>query len=137
MAILKLFHVLFVISWLGSLLTLTCFLGYLVKEAPLVQERLSKIAKKMYLAIDLPSMILTVGLGLILLFFKEDINWKAPWLHMKLTFAFLLIVCDLVTGRLIVKERRAIWGYRCLHALAILLLAAILSAIYILKLNAC
>lgn len=135
MAILKLFHVLFVIGWLGSLLTLTYFLGYLVKEAPLVQESIGKVAKKIYLRVDLPSMVLGVGLGLALLFLKEDINWKAPWLHMKLTFAFLLIVCDLITGRLIVKESRGIWGYRSLHALALLLLVAILIAIYVVKLS--
>lgn len=137
MAILKLLHVLFVFVWVGSLLALTRLLTYQAKEAPDVQLKLGKILRRMYCLIDFPSMVLAVGFGLTLLFLK-DMNWKAPWLHMKLTFAFLLIVTDLVCGFSIYKHSKtAIAGrgikYQILHGVAGLFFIGVLVAIYILK----
>ena len=132
MAILKLLHVFFVFIWIGTLLTQTRFLGYLVKEIPSIQERIMKIVKKVYFLVDLPAMLLTIATGIVLLLFKEDINWKAPWLHIKLTLVFLLIICDLITGKVITKHARTLLqgkqaGYLILHTLiALILVAAIL-----------
>lgn len=140
MAILKLLHVLFVFVWVGTLLTLTRLLGYLVKEPQPVQERMIKIIRRVYLFVDLPSMILTVIFGIVLLIFK-DINWKAPWLHMKLTLAFLLIVCDVVTGRLIAQHVKMVMKegikvgprYQIVHGIAGIIFIGILIAIYVFK----
>ncbi|NGX62301.1 MAG: hypothetical protein K940chlam9_01798 [Chlamydiae bacterium] len=137
MAYLKLLHVLFVFTWVGSLLSLTRMLGYQGKETPEVQMRLGRILKRIYFFVDLPSMILAVTFGVILLFVRE-IDWKAPWLHMKLTLAFFFIVCDVICGFQIVKvSRKPIVGrgipYKILHGVTALLLIAILFAIYILK----
>ncbi len=133
MATLKLLHVLFIFVWIGTLLTLSRLMGYLAKEPPLVQQRVAALTRRMYLLIDLPSMLIAVSLGLCLLFLK-DTNWKAPWLHMKLTFAFLLIVCDLATGWKIagrVVDKPV--GYKILHGLIGLLFIGVLIAIYIMK----
>lgn len=137
MAILKFLHVLFIFVWIGSLLTLTRLAAYQAKETPEIQRKLGKIFRKAYLFVDLPSMILAVAFGLILLFLK-DMNWKAPWLHMKLTFAFLLIVVDLISGWQILKySKKPMKGrgtnFKILHGLAGLFLIFILIAIYILK----
>ena len=133
MATLKLLHVLFVFVWIGSLLTLSRLMGYLAKESVVVQHRVAYLARRMYLLIDLPAMLIAIALGLSLLFLKET-NWKAPWLHMKLTLAFLLIVCDLATGWRIVRGvvDKAM-GYKILHGLAGLFFIGVLVAIYILK----
>ncbi|MCH9625422.1 MAG: hypothetical protein S4CHLAM123_05960 [Chlamydiales bacterium] len=140
MAILKLLHVLFVFIWIGGLLALTRLLTYQAKELPETQLKLGKILKRMYYMIDLPSMILAVGFGLTLLFLKE-MNWKAPWLHIKLTLAFFIIICDIICGYLITKHSkkpivgRGI-GYQILHGITGLLFIGVLVAIYILKNNA-
>lgn len=133
MATLKLLHVLFIFIWIGTLLTLSRLMGYLAKEPPLVQQRVAALTRRMYLLIDLPSMLIAVILGLCLLFLK-DMNWKAPWLHMKLTFAFLLIVCDLITGwKIVGRVVDKPMGYKILHGLIGLLFIGVLIAIYILK----
>ncbi|MFZ0564646.1 MAG: CopD family protein [Chlamydiales bacterium] len=129
LAFLKLLHVVFIFSWMGSLLMLTRFLGYQTKEAP----EIGAISKRIYFRIDLPSMILAVTTGLILLF-VNGVNFKAGWIHMKLTFAFFLIVCDLVCGWEIAKSsRKSRWVYQVLHGMTALFLFMVLFSIYILK----
>jgi uncharacterized membrane protein len=136
MAILKLLHVLFIFIWIGSLLMLTRLLGYQAKETDAAFQVMNRINKRMYFFIDLPSMVLAVVFGLLLLFLK-DTNWKAPWLHMKLLFAFLLIVCDLICGTLIAKgKRHPRLFYQIFHGITGLFLILVLIAIYILKQNA-
>ncbi len=137
MAILKLFHVFVVIVWMGSLLTLTRFLAYQAKEEPGFQLKLGKILKRMYFTVDLPAMVLTVASGITALIVK-DVNMKAPWLHMKLTFVFFLIVCDLDMGRSIVlRAKEPVQGkgtrFKVLHSVAGLLFIAVLIAIYVVK----
>jgi protoporphyrinogen IX oxidase len=137
MAILKLLHVFVVFIWVGSLLTLSRLLAYQAKEPPEIQLKLGRILKRMYFAVDLPSMILTVLLGVVSLVVK-GVNMKAPWLHMKLTFVFLLILCDAFIGRKIVfHSHEPIKGgatrFKIFHTLAGALFIAILIAIYIIK----
>lgn len=135
MATLKFFHVLFVFIWIGSLLMLTRMLGYQAKESDDVFRAMNRVNKRIYFFIDLPSMILAVIFGLILLSIKE-INWKAPWLHLKLTFAFLLIICDIICGALIAKGRRhPRIAYQLFHGITGIFFIIVLVAIYILKQN--
>lgn len=132
---LKFLHVLFVFIWLGSLLSITRLLVYQVKESEGVKKRLWAICKRFYLTIDLPSMVLAVAFGLILIFNKVDFNWKAPWIHLKLTLAACLIITDLVTLGLLLKpfKREKKGVFRLLHGLVGLFLIAIFFAIYIMK----
>lgn len=137
MYVLKFAHVLFIFIWIGSLLSLTRLMAYQARETPEIQLKLGRIYKRMYFLVDLPSMILAIATGIALLTLK-DMNWKAGWLHMKLTFAFLLVLCDLVTGSQVIRlEKIAIKGkgifYKILHGLAALFLIGALIAIYILK----
>ncbi len=112
---------------------LTRMLGYQVKESDAVFQAMNRINKRIYFFIDLPSMILAVLFGLLLLFLK-DTNWKAPWLHLKLTFAFLLIICDIICGSIIVRGKRlSKVFYQILHGITGIFLIVVLVAIYILK----
>ncbi len=137
MLTLKFFHVLFVFIWIGSLLMLTRLLGYQVKERPEIQLAIHRISRRIYTFIDFPSMLLAVSFGVALLFIKE-IDWKAPWLHIKLTFAFCLILSDLICGYLILRkgqnfrQRRGV-GYQIFHGLTGIFLIIVLVAIYIVK----
>lgn len=81
-------------------------------------------------------MILAVLLGVVLLipklyFFKEG------WFHMKLTFALLLIGCDILLWRSIVKIDREGFKkalrFKILHAIAGLLLICVLISIYVMR----
>jgi|ERR1700722_9169337 len=137
MAILKLFHVFVVFVWIGSLLTLSRLSAYQAKEPPDIQLKFGKILRRMYLTVDLPAMLLTIGLGVTSVFVK-GVDWKAPWLHMKLTFAFLLILCDLLVGRqIILHSKKPIAGsgrsYKIFHGIAGVCFIGILVAIYIMK----
>lgn len=138
MPILKLIHVLFLFIWVGSLLTLTRFLGYIPKEEEIVQRKLSALCKRMYQFIELPSMIIAIISGLILIKFAT-FGPKLGWFHAKLTFAALLIVCDLLCGKMIrnVAKNLALDGktvkYKILHGVTALLFIAVLSSIYLMR----
>jgi putative membrane protein len=137
MATIKLLHILFLFMWVGSLLTLTRLLGYLPKEEPTVQSRFVRIFRRLYLFIDLPSMILALATGVVLLVIK-GVDMKQGWFHMKLTFALLLVIADIYTGVQICKLKdKFVTGrgikYKILHGLTALFLIFILIAVYILK----
>src|SRR5690606_23424692 len=102
MMLLKFFHVLFVFLWIGGLMTVSGMMAHQREGS----REFSRLLKRIYSSVELPSMCLAVIFGLILLFVKEDINFKAPWLHIKLTFAFLLIVCDIINGCLVQKLQK-------------------------------
>ncbi len=137
MAIVKLFHVFVVFIWMGSLLMLSRLLAFQAKEPPEIQKKIGKILKRMYLGVDLPSMLLTIVLGATSIIIK-GVNWKAPWLHMKLMFVFFLIVCDFYIGRkIILHSEEPITGkgrsFKIFHSVAGLCFIGVLVAIYILK----
>lgn len=123
----KMFHVLFMIVWVGQLLSLTRLMGY----GKLHEMR--SIYRRMYLFVDLPSMVITVLLGIILLSQKMTL-FKMPYFHLKLTLAALLIGADLYLGKSILskKEQNPI-KFKILHGVCGLLLIGILFAIYVFK----
>jgi putative membrane protein len=137
MPFLKLLHILFVFVWMGSFLTLTRLMGYQSKEEEFTQLRFARIYKRMYLFVDLPSMILAIGLGVALLVLK-GVDFKAAWFHMKMTFVVFLLICDFLMGRSIFHlTKKPIKGsgvkYKILHGVTALCLIAILFSIYVLK----
>lgn len=137
MATLKLLHVLCVFIWIGSLLALTRLMGYQARQTQPTQLALGKIYKRMYLFVDLPAMCVAITLGIILLILK-GVDFKAGWFHMKMTFALLLVICDLITGReALFLARHVVVGkgikYKVLHGLTALFLIGALVGIYILK----
>lgn len=138
MPILKLIHVLFLFIWIGSLLTLSRFIGYIPKEEEAVQRRLIAISKRMYHFIELPSMIIAIISGLYLIKFAS-FGPKLGWFHSKLTFAILLIASDLLLGKMIrnLTKTLALDGktlkYKLLHAFSALMLIGVLSSIYLMR----
>lgn len=140
MSILKVFHVLFVFIWIGSLLALSRLLGYLNREQEGVQKRLILIFRRMYLYVDMPSMIAAVLTG-IALFIWKGADFKQGWLHMKWTFSFFLIIADVTIGRMIIGLKgKTVSGkgvkFKIIHSIVALLLIGILFCIYVIK-NCC
>jgi protoporphyrinogen IX oxidase len=135
--ILKVLHVLFIFVWIGTLLCLTRFLGYLSKEEPSTQIRLAKICKRMYLFVDLPSMILAIVLGLVLLFYTK-FGQSMGWFHMKMTFALALVICDIICGKMIFNLNKQGFAkgsikYKILHSITALMLIGTLVSIYVVR----
>ena len=127
------FHLLFVFSWIGCLLGLTRVLAYSKREPEEIQKSLYRMWKRSYLFIDLPSMLLTIASGVLLvIFFKPD-AFKQGYFHLKMTAVVILIICDVTLGFKILRRKK---GSFLLHGIAALCLLLILFAIYILKFKA-
>lgn len=133
----KLFHVLFVFIWVGNLLALTRLMGYHVKLEQSAQMSMAPIYKRMYYFIGLPSMILAITLGIVLLA-NTDPDKITTWIILMTLFAAPLIALDLITGFFITElnqkpdSSRGI-KYKILHGMTGLCLIALLGSIYLLK----
>lgn len=138
MVYLKMFHLLFIIIWMGTLLTLTRLLGYHVKLDEATQLKMAKVYKRIYNFVDMPSMIAAIILGLFLLMTKaSSMDLSQGWFHMKMTFVVLLVVVDVACGKWIQQlELTPDTGrgvkYKILHGVAGLLLIGILFSVYVL-----
>jgi uncharacterized membrane protein len=124
----KLFHVFFLTLWLGSFVTLF----------PLLKAKLSgPFLRSRYLNFQLPCMILTILLGIVLLINSPE-KLKMGWFHMKLTGALGLIICDLISGKMALfkartGELKSKKRTLALQIITILFLLLTLAAIYIVK----
>lgn len=130
MDVLKFLHVTSVFFWVSCLLVISRQLAW-------QGGRDDTLYKRLYFLVELPAMCMTVLSGLLLLFLK-DTNWKAPWLHMKLTFVAILIVCDLLLLAQLVRPKREtvqekLLAYKILHWIVVVALLAVLAAIYVMK----
>lgn len=106
MAIVKMIHLLFLFGWMAALL------------ATIVTQN-----RKIYFGIDLPCMVLALTTGLILLQFATFGSSKG-WFHMKITFATLLVITDLLIG---------FYKVKFLNYIAIAALIGVLSSIYLVR----
>ncbi len=98
----KLLHLLFLLIWIGNLLALTRLLGYRKKLSPEAMGELLPLLRRMYLFVGLPSLVLVLSFGGVLLT-MADLGKSLGWLHMKLTASVLLIVIDMLIGSAIEK----------------------------------
>lgn len=97
----KAFHLVFVITWFAALFYLPRLFVYhaMSTDQPSI-DRFKVMERKLYRGIMTPSAVLTIGLGLWLL-------WLAPqflqqgWLHVKLTLVVALIGYHLWCGKLL------------------------------------
>ena len=137
MAWVKALHLLAVFMWIGTLLSLTRLMGYHVKEDVETQKRLVRIYRRMYLLVQLPSMIVVIVLGLVLIA-KLNLDYKPGWFHMKLTFVTGLVLCDIACYRCIVGLQAATdhgrgVKYKILHGVTGLVLMGIIVSIAVVR----
>lgn len=97
----KAFHVIAIISWMVGLLYLPRLFVYHAEAAPQseVSETLKIMEHRLLRFIMNPAMIVTWGLGLILLFGNIDYLKTAGWMHAKLTAVVLLTIMHMVFAR--------------------------------------
>lgn len=139
MVIVKSLHVLFVFIWIGNLLSLTRFMGYHVKEDEKTQMRLAKLYDRMYNYVGIPTMIISITLGFLLII-QVDQKLGLFWFFHKLAFVLGLVICDVVTGHYIAKlnvnaDKGKGISYKVLHGLTGLLLIGVLGSVYLLRNN--
>ncbi|MFT4553630.1 MAG: putative membrane protein [Chlamydiales bacterium] len=132
MGFIKLLHLICLFTWIGNLMCLTRLMGYHAKEDAATQAHLARLYRRMYKLVSLPTMCLTILLGIVLIT-SLPTGPSMGWLHMKLTFALGMVVVDIICGREITRLNEGhITGrgvkYKILHGVTGLLLIGILSA---------
>lgn len=136
MNVIKMLHVLCVFVWIGNLLSLTRLMGYHVKEDERMQMQMAKIYRRMYNFVEMPTMVLSILLGVVLLT-RLDQNQNLLWFYLKLTFVAGLVGCDLTCGHFVRElNQRPDTGrgvkYKILHGITGLMLIGALVSIYVL-----
>lgn len=96
---LKALHLIFAIAWMAGLFYLPRLFVYHTQAEPgSAQSELFKVMeRRLYRAIMMPAMVLTVGLGTVLLLNID--NWIQGWLHAKLGLIVFLLVFHFLCAR--------------------------------------
>ena len=128
MSIIKLLHVFLIFTWIGSLISLTRIIQCADSENGLK----NLLFKKVYMCVELPSMLGAIVLGFVLVCWN-GINFKAGWFHMKMTFAIALVFCDLLLLRTFLTKKSLKRGIYILQTSVVLFLFAVLFSIYVMK----
>ena len=92
--VIKFFHIVGIVIWIGSLLGMSRMLAFHAQEEINVQERLSWIERRGYLFVQVPGMIITILSGIFLITSNPAIISGGTWFHVKGLFIIFLIVFD-------------------------------------------
>lgn len=94
---LKSLHVIFMVCWFAGLFYIVRLFIYHVEAAEkpeaarkAVQDQLAIMEERLWKAITVPAMLLTLIFGIWMLI-KQPALMKEPWMHLKLTLVFLLV----------------------------------------------
>jgi len=125
--VLKFLHVAALFFWIACLLMVSRQLAW-------KGEKDWIFFKRLYFSLEFPAMCLTLFTGLLLLLLK-GVNWKAPWLHMKMTFVAILVISELIVMCKLMKRAPGygLLGYKILYWVIVSSLLGTLAAIYIMK----
>ena len=89
----KVFHLFFIMSWFAGIFYLPrLFVYHAMAKDEISQERFKIMERKLFYGIMTPSAILSLIFGFWLFSHNLEYYLKAPWMHMKLTMVFLLII---------------------------------------------
>ncbi|MEM9337298.1 MAG: CopD family protein [Bacteroidota bacterium] len=113
----KSLHIIFVVTWFAGLFYIVRLFIYqteaLNKEEPdrtILSKQLAIMSKRLWFIITWPSAILTVILGTTLLVLQPA--WlKQPFMHVKLSFVFLLLGYQVACQKLYQQLQRGIAKY--------------------------
>lgn len=108
----KALHIIFVVTWFAGLFYIVRLFIYqteaLEKEEPersILSAQLGIMSKRLWYAITWPSAVLTMIFGPWLLFIQP--SWlKMPFMHIKLTFVFILMVYHIICHWLFKKLQK-------------------------------
>lgn len=113
----KALHIIFVITWMAGLLYLPRLLVYHYSSLPgsEVSEKFKIMEAKLSKIIIVPSMLLTLFFGTILLYSSAAVDWTAGWLHGKLALVFCLYVYNLILFNWVKRFKKDERFYSELH----------------------
>lgn len=129
----KAFHLVFVVTWFAGLFYLPrLFVYHAMCEDTISEERFRIMERKLYYGIMMPSVVLTVGLGLWLVALRGH-AWLAQttWLHAKLAIVAVLVAYHFYLGHLrkafaANRNRHGHVFYRWLNEAPVLALVAVI-----------
>jgi protoporphyrinogen IX oxidase len=100
MLYIKVFHILFVITWFAGLFYLPrLFVYHTLAEDKISIERFKIMERKLFFGIMTPSMVLALCFGLWLWL---GYGFSGGWLHAKLTLVLVLVAHHIYLGKLMV-----------------------------------
>lgn len=128
----KAFHLIAMVTWFSGLFYLPrLFVYHALSEDLLSQERFKIMERKLYYGILAPGALLTIALGIWLLYgYAWQVYKTAPWLHLKLGLVLILVLYHLYCGYLRRQfqknqNRHSHRFYRWLNEFPVLLLVGI------------
>ena len=138
--IIKSLHIIFMVSWFAGLFYIVRLFIYYVEadkkeseEKRILQNQYKIMQKRLWYIIAWPSMVLTVVFGTWLLILVP--GWLSQgFMHVKLTFAFLLLIYHLICHKVFSNLQKEVGSYtsgklRIWNEVATLFLVAIVFII--------
>ncbi len=134
---LKAFHVIFMVAWFAGIFYLPrLFVNHAETQSSEVAEQLKGMEKRLLYFIT-PFAILTVGLGVALIY-HYGLDWfrTAKWLHIKLTLVILLLAYHGYCFKLVKlfaddKNTRSGKFYRLFNEIPVIALFTIIILAYV------
>jgi len=103
----KVFHIIFVITWFSGLFYLPrLFVYHAMATDTISTDRFKVMERKLYYAITYPSAILTTVFGIWLMSFDWSYYSHAGWMHAKLGLVALLWIYHFSCGYYLRRFRR-------------------------------
>jgi len=134
---LKAFHVFFMIAWFAGIFYLPrLFVNHAETSSKEVAEHLKGMEKRLLYFVT-PFALLTVALGISLIFYYGYAWFVASkWLHVKVTFVILLLMYHAYCFKLVRifkedKNTRSGKFYRIFNEVPVLILLAVLFLVYL------
>ncbi|RMD70527.1 MAG: protoporphyrinogen oxidase HemJ [Gammaproteobacteria bacterium] len=134
----KAFHIVFMVTWFAGLFYLPRLFVYHAMSADDISiERFKVMEKKLYYGIMTPGAVLTVLLGVWMLWAYAWEAYKGSgWLHAKLALVALLVLYHLYLGKLLRdfqrdRNRHGHAFYRVINELPALLLVGIVVLVVV------
>lgn len=134
----KAFHVIFMVTWFAGLFYLPrLFVYHAMSDDKTSNERFKVMERKLFYGIMTPGGILTLLLGLWMLFdYALESYSGSMWLHIKLLLVAILIVYHIACWQLVKdfkqdqNKHSHVW-YRWFNELPVLLLVAIIILVIV------
>lgn len=102
----KSFHIIFMVTWFSGLFYLPRLFVYHAMASDVISiERFKIMERKLFFGIMTPGAIFTIVFGVWLLSYQFQAYMHMPWMHIKLTLVFLLVLYHLYLGKLLYRFR--------------------------------
>lgn len=133
----KALHIIFVVSWFAGLFYMVRLFIYHVEaqdktemEKTILTKQFEIMEYRLWWIITTPAMVLTIVFGTWMLMLNPEYYFSQPWMHLKLSFVFVLIFYHFFSQKMMQDMKKGLFkwkskGLRIWNELATLLLVAI------------